>query len=760
MAKARIVEIKAAGAVVLLENNEKAWLPAQELSTRYITGQKLTRQELCSPGQELEVMVYGKELGGKRKLVSHIRIGNDPWYKVKSWKDGDAREMKIHSVTANRAYGSIESGITGFVELAEIYEDVSFPRSWKHFKHICVGDIIAGCVKTDEIDSRNRLVKLNTPEYLRNMEHIPGFLPILKKGVFNTAPGKEANTRNHWDWLTFSPTGLQNILVVDDDELFLHEMSSYLESCDIKVTRATSGEEIMKFLEDPECRDFDAAILDIHLAKDYDAMGFQVAVAIARTQPRCRIIMTTGDPFEAEKMPQNTDNLLISDFLYKPFGVEELSSALSRAMTENPQKIIHFFRYSFTEEQEEFEFIAPEETRPLSTVVSDIKKEIEAEIVMVFSIHPLSCDVRIEAHSGIYRDRADDYLPKLRYSPVKDVAVDEEIIFEDKITGTPKYSKHRWLVKALAYESCIGFPIPFTHELKYCLFAFHGNEAHFDDIDRYKVKSTADQVARLLEIQRLEETIRSENPFYLAGKTYGSMAHDLVNALNREFGLPAIFKIIEAPTAIGPDERTVIRKQLDNFRRELKRAQEIVETFRRMSRCQHEKETEVNVFETVQRAAEIIKVETEALNTEIIVNPMAGDMNFPGKIKLKKTPFEQVLYNLFLNAAQQVNRFSFAREKGYIMVEFAVLQSDANEDNKNFLQLLIHDSGPGIHARDFEKIFQKGYTTKEDGCGLGLDICRNIIKQAGGKIRVMKSILFCGTTFELLLPFHTRDQET
>ncbi len=72
MAKAKIIEIKASGAVVLLEDKEKAWLPAQELSINYIPSKKLSQQELCSEGQELDVIVYGRELGGKHKLVSHF----------------------------------------------------------------------------------------------------------------------------------------------------------------------------------------------------------------------------------------------------------------------------------------------------------------------------------------------------------------------------------------------------------------------------------------------------------------------------------------------------------------------------------------------------------------------------------------------------------------------------------------------------------------------------------------------------------------
>jgi len=754
MAKAKIVEIKAGGAIVLLENQAKAWLPGQELSTRFNPSRKLSDQNLCTEGQELEVVVYGRELGGKHQLVSHIRFSNDPWNKVDSWPDNEAKEMEVHSVTGNHAYGVIESGIRGFVDLADIYRNVSFPRTWKHFKTISAGDVIAGCIKKSEIDFQHRLVKLDPAEYIKYLTYIPGFLPILQKGPVVGAGAKKAGPTENQEWITRMPPGIQHILVVDDDELFLKEMGDYLESCGIETTRAGSRDEVNSFLEGPECPDVDIAVVDINLALNHDYVGFQAAKAIARVQIRCRIIMTTGDPVDMGKISSAGGNLPVAGFLYKPFGIEELSYAISRALVEKPKKISDFFNLAPREEEPPLP-ITPK-TRSLYDLVSDLKNEIEAEEVALFSIHPLSYDISLEAYSGIMKDRIDEYLEKLRYSPVKDVAIENEIIFESKITNTPRYSKHRWLVTALRYESCIAYRIPVTRELEYGLFAFHGNENHFNDMDRYMVKSTADRIAQALEIQQLEETIRTENPFYLAGKTYGSMAHDLVNALNREFGLPVIFEIIDANNVIGTDDKIKIRKYLEHLGGELQRAKEIVKTFRRMSRSQHEKETEVDVLEILQKVSGIIKVETDALNTEIIVNPVGESTGIPGIVKIKQTPFEQVMYNLFLNAAQQIKRFSFAREKGYILVECAAVNTG---EGKDFLRVLIHDSGPGIHTRDFEKVFEKGYTTKEDGCGMGLDICRNILDQAGGKIRVLKSILFCGTTFEILLPLQENIEE-
>ena len=753
MANAKILEIKAHGAIVLLENDEKAWLPGQEISTQYDPSRKLSEQGICNEGQYLDVVVYGKALGGKqKKLVSHIRFSNDPWNKVETWQDNDTKELIIDSVTANRAFGVIEPGIRGFVDMSNIYQNISFPRSWNDFKTICAGDITAGYVKTGEIDHKNRLVKLDPTEYIRKLTDIPGVLPIIQKGVDVGVEAKESGPNENRLWKNHMSPGIRHILVVDNDNLFLNEMGDYLDSCNIETTLAASLDEVNCFLDNQECPDMDIALVDINLTAELDYLGFRAAETIARLQPRCRIIMTSGDSIDISKISSTAGSLSVSGFLYKPFGIEDWNQALSCAVQDTPRMMGDFFNAATLEENP----LLPVIPRALSQnkLVSDLKKEIEAETVALFSIHPLSYDVKIEAYSGIMRGRIDEYLEKLRYSPVKDVAIGKESIFESKITNTPRYSKHRWLVAALRYESCIAYRIPVTRELEYGLFAFHGNENHFDDKDSHKVKSTADRIAQALVIQRLEETIRVENPFYLAGKTYGSMAHDLANALSREFGISTILKIIDAQNIIDGKDKTKIRENLALIDAELRRAREIVNTFRRMSRSQHEKETEVNVPEILQKASETIKVETDALNTGIKVTLSREIAAIPGMVKIKQTPFEQVLYNLFLNAAQQIKRFSFAREKGFILAECSSINE---EEGKNFLRVLVHDSGPGIHGRDFEKIFEKGYTTKEDGSGMGLDICRNILDQAGGKIRVLKSILFCGTTFEILLPLHKKE---
>jgi signal transduction histidine kinase len=57
-----------------------------------------------------------------------------------------------------------------------------------------------------------------------------------------------------------------------------------------------------------------------------------------------------------------------------------------------------------------------------------------------------------------------------------------------------------------------------------------------------------------------------------------------------------------------------------------------------------------------------------------------------------------------------------------------------HDGHPEFVEVSIQDQGPGVPAELREKIFEKFYTTKKEGLGLGLAFSRAYIEEHGGKL--------------------------
>jgi signal transduction histidine kinase len=170
-----------------------------------------------------------------------------------------------------------------------------------------------------------------------------------------------------------------------------------------------------------------------------------------------------------------------------------------------------------------------------------------------------------------------------------------------------------------------------------------------------------------------------------------------------------------------------------------------------MARAQHDAVTDFRIDEAVAEAVRTF-AKSNHLEARCRVAPYQGPAC---RVQMRRTGLHQIVYNLLLNAVQQIARLRELRTvEEEILVEVQHVQDQSSGD---WAVVLVHDNGPGIHKRDFERVFDIHYTTKEDGCGMGLDICRSIAGsvrrgERAGSLRVRRSILLVGTTFEIRLP--------
>ncbi len=109
------------------------------------------------------------------------------------------------------------------------------------------------------------------------------------------------------------------------------------------------------------------------------------------------------------------------------------------------------------------------------------------------------------------------------------------------------------------------------------------------------------------------------------------------------------------------------------------------------------------------------------------------------------------LQQIFLNLTN--NAFSFIMEGGALTVK-------AERKNKRWVAVSFADTGPGIPAKNLERVFEPFFTTRstKGGTGLGLSITYHLVQELGGKIKA-ESELGKGSTFIVTLPLDPGKKE-
>jgi len=64
----------------------------------------------------------------------------------------------------------------------------------------------------------------------------------------------------------------------------------------------------------------------------------------------------------------------------------------------------------------------------------------------------------------------------------------------------------------------------------------------------------------------------------------------------------------------------------------------------------------------------------------------------------------------------------------------------------------VEDSGPGLDESNMQRVFESFFTTKVNGMGMGLPICRSIIEMHGGEISADNASVHGGARFFFTLP--------
>ena len=134
------------------------------------------------------------------------------------------------------------------------------------------------------------------------------------------------------------------------------------------------------------------------------------------------------------------------------------------------------------------------------------------------------------------------------------------------------------------------------------------------------------------------------------------------------------------------------------------------------------------------------------LRHEIHSNGIRVSIELPAAIRPvlgNRTELHQVIANLAINAIQAMAEAE---------AEPRLLGIRVEHSDPDAVSCVIEDSGPGIEATQFDRLFRSFFTTKAHGMGMGLSISRSIIEAHGGKLSVDNGSAHGGARFRFTLP--------
>jgi PAS domain S-box-containing protein len=132
---------------------------------------------------------------------------------------------------------------------------------------------------------------------------------------------------------------------------------------------------------------------------------------------------------------------------------------------------------------------------------------------------------------------------------------------------------------------------------------------------------------------------------------------------------------------------------------------------------------------------------TEAANNSVSVRTQLAE-GLP-RVQGDRVQLQQVLLNLIINAIEAMG--DVGEEERELLI------SSRNEPDG--VSVEVRDSGPGFAPADLDRVFEAFYTTKPEGVGLGLSICRSIIEAHNGRLRASANVPR-GATFEFTVSAH------
>jgi C4-dicarboxylate-specific signal transduction histidine kinase len=250
-----------------------------------------------------------------------------------------------------------------------------------------------------------------------------------------------------------------------------------------------------------------------------------------------------------------------------------------------------------------------------------------------------------------------------------------------------------------------------------------------------------------LQNQTAERTLH-ETQLQLAHVNRITTLGELTASIAHEVNQPIAAVVTNAGAALRwlaarPPNLEEGRESIRHIVNDANRAGDVINRIRALVKKVPPRKSALDINETILEVVALTRGQA-VKNGVSLLTRLSSDLPLvPGD----RIQLQQVLLNLIINAIEAMSGVSEGRRN---------LVVGSGKDDSHGVFVTVRDSGPGLDMESSDRLFNPFYTTKPEGMGMGLSICRSIIEAHGGRIWAAPNSPR-GATFHFTLPLHHED---
>lgn len=230
---------------------------------------------------------------------------------------------------------------------------------------------------------------------------------------------------------------------------------------------------------------------------------------------------------------------------------------------------------------------------------------------------------------------------------------------------------------------------------------------------------------RMASTKSFHQELQQAKQLHSVGQMAATIAHEIRNPITVVKGFA---QLLDQKEELTETEKFYIQTMLT----ELEYTQVIINDYLSLAKQQTGIVQVIALNDEIKKTADLLTSFANQRNIGIVLKP-----NHDLYIKMDPIELKQLLVNIIKNGIESMDK------AGFITIE--------TEQDQGMAKIMITDTGVGLTKNQIDVLGTPFYSLKEQGTGIGLTVCYNIVQKYKGEILVT-SKLTIGTTFTIYIP--------